>query len=81
MRTNVNLDDDTYAHIAAYASARKLSLGKAIGELVCKANAASPPPSRLVLGPLGILQMPSRGSGHEITQESVDKARADGYFG
>lgn len=34
MRTTINLDDSTYEIAFAYAQARGISLGKAIGELI-----------------------------------------------
>jgi hypothetical protein len=81
MRTNVTLEDDIYEQVMAYASAKDLTLGKAIGELVRKSNAAPAPPSRLVPGPLGIRMMPLNSEAKEITQGMVDKARDEGYFG
>ena len=81
MRTNVTLDEDVYAQVTVYASAKNLSLGKALSELVRKANDAPPPPSRLVRGPHGLPMMPSRGIGKVITQEKIDQAREEGYFG
>jgi hypothetical protein len=46
-----------------------------------ESDAAPPPPSRLVQGPNGLRVMPSRGEGREITQEMVNAARDEGYFG
>ena len=39
------------------------------------------PPSRLVRGPQGLLMMPSRDTGSIITQEKIDEAREEDYFG
>lgn len=80
MRTNVNLDQDAYDYVSQYAKAKGFSLGRALSELVLKARTAPPPPSRLVRGPNGLRIMPHR-EGQTISQEAIDKARAEGYFG
>jgi hypothetical protein len=81
MRTNVTLEDDIYEQAVNYAAAKNLTLGKALGELVRRGNSAPPPPSRLVQGANGLLVMPSRRGGKKITQDMVNKAREEGYFG
>ena len=81
MRANVTLEDDIYEQITAYAAARNLTLGKASGELVRRGNTAPEPPSRLVRGSHGLLVTPSNGQGKEITQEMMNAARDEGYFG
>ena len=78
MRTNVSLDEDVYDQVTLYASARRISLGKAIGELIRKANAAPPPPSRLVTSPNGLRVFPDQGGA--ITQEMVNRAREEDSF-
>lgn len=38
MRTTINLDDETYEFASVYASARGITLGNAIGELLRKTH-------------------------------------------
>jgi len=56
------------------------TLGRCAREIVRTGDAALPP-SRLVRGPNGLLVMPSGQKGKKITQEAVNKAREEGYFG
>lgn len=75
MRTNVTLEDDIYQLASVYASAKGMTLGAAIGELIRKANTAaqSPSPSsRLITAPNGLRIVPSRGK--VITSEMVQEA-------
>lgn len=80
MRTNVNLDQDAHDYVAQYARAKGVSFSRALSELVHKIKTAPPPPSRLVRGPNGLRIMPRR-EGKVISEDSIDKARAEGYFG
>jgi hypothetical protein len=44
MRTNVTLDDDVHQLASIYASAKGITLGAAISELIRKAEATPQPP-------------------------------------
>lgn len=74
MRTSITLDDDVYGLATLYASAKGITLGAAIGELVRRGEAAprakSPLPE-LERAPNGLLIFASRGDGRGITSEMV----------
>jgi hypothetical protein len=75
VRTNVTLEDDVYQLASVYASAKGITLGAAIGELIRKADATpdSPSPSpRLITAPNGLRIVPP--SGRIITSEMVKEA-------
>lgn len=75
MRTSVTLDEDVYELASLYANGRGITLGKAIGELVRKGQAAERgerPVSRLVREPNGLLVIAS--TGRKITPEMVKAA-------
>ena len=72
MRTNVTLEDDIYQIVSVYASAKGMTLGAAIGELIRKAAPqAQSPSSRLITAPNGLRIVPSQGK--VITSEMVRK--------
>jgi len=63
MRTNITLEDDVYQLATLYVSARGMTLGAAIGELVRKANTSTSPQAnsdRLITAPSGIRIVPPR---------------------
>jgi hypothetical protein len=74
MRTTLNLDDEIHALASAYARARHISLGAAIGELVRKGQRPVVPPC-LRLASSGLPVFLSRGA--VLTTESVRQARED----
>ena len=49
MRANVNLDADVYSFASAYASAKGIPLGAAIGELLRRAEQVEQPASALLI--------------------------------
>jgi hypothetical protein len=64
MRTNVTLEDDVYQLASVYATAKGITLGAAIGEMVRKANSSPRAQSlspRLITAPNGLRIAPSRG--------------------
>jgi hypothetical protein len=71
MRTNVNLDDDIHQLTSAYASARGISLGAAIGELIRRAE-SPPAQAEIRRAPNGIPLFPRKG--RTITNEMVKRA-------
>ncbi len=81
MRTNVTLEDDIYQLASVYASAKGMTLGAAIGELIRKANTTHTPSpsSRLITAPNGLRIVPS--SGKVITSEMVQEALEEDDLG
>jgi hypothetical protein len=77
MRTTVNLDDETYALASAYAAAREITLGSALGELVRTARKPPSTPSipKFQIGPNGLPILPSRG--RKLTPEIVKALSED----
>lgn len=75
MRTNVNLDDATHQIVSIYASARGITLGAAIGELVRKAESAEPERPDIRRSPNGLPCFPS--AGRVLTQEMVKEAESE----
>lgn len=75
MRTTVTLDDNAYEIASLYASAKDITLGKALSELIHKATspaedkAPSPHLKRMKNGLLVLT-----GSGRKLTSEMVYKA-------
>ena len=71
MRTNVNLDDDIRQLTTAYANARGISLGAAIGELIRRAESTA---ARVEVrrAPNGVPLFPRKG--RVITDEMVRRA-------
>ncbi|MFP5229736.1 MAG: hypothetical protein ACLGXA_19150 [Acidobacteriota bacterium] len=75
MRTNLNLDDDVHQVVSVYASARGISLGAAIGELVRKADAIPPRPPDIAHSPNGLPCFPP--TGKVLTPEMVKEAESE----
>ncbi len=80
MKTTINLDDEIYELAIAYASARGITLGNAIGELVRKADAGRTDTleSQIRIGANGLPVLISRG--RTLTPEMV-KAFAEDEVG
>ena len=80
MRTTVNLDDDIYELASAYAAARDITLGSALGELVrtSRKPPSAPTVPKFKIGPDGLPILPSRG--RKLTPEMV-KALAEDELG
>lgn len=74
MRTTVNLDDDIHELASIYASARGVSLGAAIGELVRRSQPSSRP-SRMVIADNGLAFFPA--NGRVLTAAMVKAAQED----
>lgn len=78
IRTNVNLEPHAYEFAYAYARANGISLGKAISELLRKAEQIPQPSaesSRLVRNKHGYLEVAA--TGHPITSEMVKESLED----
>lgn len=78
MRTSITLDDETYQIVSAYSSAKGITLGAAIGELVHKAESApepKPESPRLKVSRHGYLVIAS--TGDKLTPEMVKEAAED----
>jgi len=82
MRTNVTLEDDVYQLASLYATAKGMTLGAAIGELIRKASTAprsQSPSTRLITAPNGLRIVPSRGE--VVTSEMVQEALEEDDLG
>ncbi|WP_058188207.1 hypothetical protein [Terracidiphilus gabretensis] len=78
IRTNVNLEPHAYDFAYAYARANGIPLGKAISELLRKAENTQQtlvPSPRLVRNEYGYLELPA--TGHPITPEMVKELSED----
>ena len=75
MRTSITLDDDVYELASVYASARRMTLGAALGELVRKATGPKEADDGFKIGKNGIPVFSRRGSA--ITSEMVKTALED----
>jgi hypothetical protein len=78
MRTSVTLDEDVYDFVWAYSTAKGITLGAAIGELVHKAENAPEPVAgspRLKPSPHGYLVIAA--TGKKLTPEMVKDASED----
>ena len=78
IRTNVNLEVHAYNFASAYAKAKGIPLGKAISELLYKAEQAPQPgsqSSRLVRNKHGYLEYAA--TGRPITPEMVKELSED----
>jgi hypothetical protein len=78
MRTTVNIDADAYDYAYCYAYGKGISLGKAISELIRKAEKAPKPEmssSRLKLNEHGYYVIAS--TGRPITPEEVKEYSED----
>jgi hypothetical protein len=74
MRTTINLDDKAHELASLYASARGITLGDAISEMI-QLTQETPRPSRIRRSRGGFPYMPSRGV--KITTEIVKKLEAE----
>jgi hypothetical protein len=75
MRTNVNLDDEVHQIVSIYASARGITIGAAIGELVRKAESAQPEAPDIGRSRNGLPCFPS--SGRVLTPELIREAESE----
>jgi hypothetical protein len=79
MRVRLTLDEDAHNFAAYYARVRGISLGVGISELICKAQSAPAPKSRIRIrtGPNGLPKLPR--TGRTITCEMVNKIEGEEY--
>lgn len=79
-RLTITLDDDLYAMARAHALANKLSLSKAIADLLRRPQISSPPQS-LAAGAPGLHPLSgfpvSVGNGRPITEADLQRAEDD----
>ena len=77
MRTTITLDDETYEMASVYASARGITLGSAIGELIRKNRTGLSDDflSRIKIGANGLPFIAS--TGRVLTSEMVKAAEED----
>jgi hypothetical protein len=76
MRTSVTLDDDIHELASIYATARGITLGAALGELIRRAQqTARSDSSSIEMGSHGLPVFRSRG--RVITPEMVRKSQED----
>ena len=75
MRTSITLEDDVYTQAAMYASARGITLGKAIGELIRKAQVAPSAPPDIRWSEHGLPMFPPKGN--VITAELVRELESE----
>ena len=71
MRTSITLEEDVYAFASLYASAKGITLGKAIGELVRRAESAPEAPPEIHRSRSGLAMFPPRG--RAVTAELVKR--------
>jgi hypothetical protein len=64
MRTSVTLEEDIYTQASFYASARGITLGKAIGELIRRADERPPAPPDIRRSASGLAMFPPTGQRH-----------------
>ena len=79
MRTTITLNKESHAFASYYAHARGLTLSKAIGELIRKAQAAPPPTTpEICFSPIsGLPMFPPNGG--TITAEMVKKIEEEEF--
>jgi len=75
MRTNVNLDDDVHQLASIYASAKGITLGAAISELIRKAEAATPAAPDIRRSANGLPCFPP--TGKVLTAQMVKEAECE----
>jgi hypothetical protein len=75
MRTSITLDDDTYELASTYASARGITLGEAVGELIRKQQAGTETSKVTRRSPNGLPLLPR--CGKTITSRMVKEAQED----
>ena len=71
MRTSVTLEEDVYNLASMYASARRITLGKAISELIRKAESAPVVPPRIHRSKSGLAMFPP--TGQKVTAALVKR--------
>jgi hypothetical protein len=77
MRTNVTLDDDVHQFVSIYATAKGITLGAAISELIRKAEAAPAAKPELRRSASGLAMFPP--TGKLLTPEMVKEAESEFY--
>jgi hypothetical protein len=75
MRTSVTLEDDVYTLVSLYASARRITLGKAISELVLKSENAPVAPPDIRWSDNGLPMFPP--TGNVITAEKIKELESE----
>jgi hypothetical protein len=75
MRTNVTLDEDVHQLASIYASAKGITLGAAIGELIRKAEAAPAPAPDIRRSASGLAMFPP--TGKVLTSQMVKEAESE----
>jgi len=75
VRTNVNLDDDVHQFVSIYASAKGITLGAAIGELIRKAEATPPAAPDIRRSASGLAMFPP--TGKVLTSQMVKEAESE----
>ncbi|MGB8259363.1 MAG: hypothetical protein WCE75_03385 [Terracidiphilus sp.] len=75
MRTNVTLDDDVHQFASIYASAKGITLGAAISELIRKAEAAPAPQPDIRRSASGLAMFPP--TGRVLTAQMVKEAECE----
>ena len=75
MRTNLTLDDDVHQFASIYASAKGITLGAAISELIRKAEAAPQPPPDIRRSANGLPCFPP--TGIVLTPQMVKEAESE----
>jgi hypothetical protein len=75
MRTTVNLDDEVHQFASIYASARGITLGAAIGELIRKAEAMPAPEPEIRRSASGLAMFPP--TGKVLTAQMVKEAESE----
>jgi hypothetical protein len=75
MRTNITLDEDVHQLASIYASAKGITLGAAISELIRKAEAATPPVPDIRRSASGLPMFPP--SGKVLTSRMVKEAESE----
>jgi hypothetical protein len=75
MRTSIRLEEDAYSLASLYASARRITLGKAISELVLKAQSAPAAPPDILWSDSGLPMFPP--AGNVITPEKIKELESE----
>jgi hypothetical protein len=75
MRTNVTLDEEAHQLASIYATAKGITLGAAIGELIRKAEAAPPAAPDIRRSASGLAMFPP--SGKVLTSQMVKEAESE----
>lgn len=75
MRTNLNIDDDVHQIASIYATAKGITLGAAISELIRKAEAVPAPAPDIRRSPNGLPCFPP--TGRALTRDMVKEAESE----